>query len=78
MTTKETVKRNVGLTFDFVNYLIDNPSVADNLPDYFRLEFVEKDFSHIERKEQSQTDSDVRRKYVKVRNTFEVTEQEFS
>jgi hypothetical protein len=78
MTAKETTKRKIGLTFDFVNYLIDNPSITDNLPDNFVLEFVEKDFSQIERKEQPQIDSDVKRKYVKVRNTFEVTEHEVS
>ena len=73
MTNKETIERNIGLTFDFVNYLIDNPSVADNLPDNFKLEFIEKDFPNIERKELSQTDSEIKRKYVRVRNTFELT-----
>ena len=50
MTNKETIERNVGLTFDFVNYLIDKPDVAEGLPDNFKLEFVEKDFPKIERK----------------------------
>ncbi len=31
MTNKETVERNIGLTIDFVNYLIDNPNTAENL-----------------------------------------------
>lgn len=48
MTKKETIERNIGLTFDFVNYLIDNPNVAVNLPINFRLEFIEKDFTNIE------------------------------
>ena len=73
MTNKETIERNIGLTFDFVNYLIDNSFVADNLPDNFKLEFIEKDFPNIEKKEHSQTDSKVKRKYVRVRNTFELT-----
>jgi len=47
MTKKESVRRNIGLTFDFVNYLIDNPAVTDKLPENFKLEFVEKDFPNI-------------------------------
>ena len=73
MTNKETIERNLGLTFDFVNYLIDNPSIADTLPENFKLEFIEKDFPNIEKKEQSQADSIVSRKFVRVRNTFELT-----
>ena len=73
MTNKETIERNLGLTFDFVNYLIDNPSVTDSLPEDFKLEFIEKDFPNIEKKEQSQADSKVVRKFVRVRNAFELT-----
>jgi len=44
MTYKEIVERNIGLTFDFVNYLIDNKSEVEKLPDSFNLKFIEKDF----------------------------------
>jgi uncharacterized protein YuzE len=40
MTNKELVDKNIGLTFDFVRYLIDNPEVTEKLPDSFKLEFV--------------------------------------
>ncbi len=73
MTNKETVERNIGLTFDFVNHLIDNPVLAENLPDDFKLEFIEKDFPNIEKKEQSHLDVKVKRKYVRVRNSFEIS-----
>ncbi|MDR3366474.1 MAG: hypothetical protein LBO71_05870 [Prevotellaceae bacterium] len=43
MTHKETIQRNIGLTFDFVSYLHDNPSELDKLPDNFTLELKEKD-----------------------------------
>jgi len=72
MTNKETVERNIGLTFDFVNYLIDNPSVNEDLPDNFKLEFIEKDFPNIEKKEIIERDSKITLKYVRVRNTFEL------
>ena len=73
MTNKETVERNIGLTIDFVNHLIDNPSVAENLPDKFNLEFIEKDFPNFEKKESEQDNSKINRKFVRVRNTFELT-----
>jgi len=43
MTQEETINRNIGLTFDFVNYLLDNPKELDKLPDNFVLEFREND-----------------------------------
>ena len=72
MTNKELVERNIGLTFDFVEYLIDNPNEIENLPDNFILEFVEKDFPKIEKKEEKDSDSFLIKKYVKVRNSFEL------
>ena len=72
MTNKEAIERNIGLTFDFVNYLIDNPMDIGNLPGNFKLEFVEKDFPNIEKKEPLQAGSNFSRKLVRVRNTFEL------
>ncbi len=73
MTNKETIERNIGLTFDFVNHLIDNPTLAEKLRDDFKLEFIEKDFPNIEKKEQLEPDPKVKRKYVRVRNAFEIS-----
>ena len=73
MTNKETVERNIGLTMDFVNHLIDNPSIAENLPDKLKIEFIEKDFPNAEKKQSVQANSKINRKIVKVRNTFELT-----
>lgn len=72
MTNKETVERNIGLTMDFVNHLIDNPDVAEKLPDTFRLEFAEKDFPHIERKQEAGNRNNDELKTVRVRNSFEL------
>ena len=72
MTNKEIIERNIGLTFDFVEYLIDNPNEIENLPDNFILEFVEKDFPKIEKKEEKDSDSLLIKKYVKVKNSFEL------
>ncbi len=70
MTNKETIERNTGLTFDFVNHLIDNPQLAENLPNNFTLEFIEKDFPNIEKRQHNQ-ESALARKFVKVKSTFE-------
>lgn len=72
MTNKETIERNIGLTFDFVSHFIENPSVVENLPEDYKLEFIEKDFPTIEKKKQMTSDSKVKRKYVRVRNTFDI------
>ncbi len=68
MTSKEKINRNIGLTFDFVKFLIDNPKKAENLPNNFELEFIEKDFK---------IDTELkgrRKKLVKVLNSFEMIE----
>ncbi len=44
MTKKETVNRNIGLTFDFVREIIKNPSIINDLPETCEIEFIEKDF----------------------------------
>lgn len=66
MTNKEKTNRNIGLTFDFVKFLIDNPEKVENLPNDFELEFIEKDFKiDMELKGK-------RKKLVKVKNSFEM------
>lgn len=44
MTNKEIVNRNIGLTFDLIRKIIENPNLADKIPDNSEIEFVEKDF----------------------------------
>ena len=73
MTNKETVERNLGLTFDFVNYIIDNPTVADGLPANFKLEFVEKDFPKLEKKRTINDKTSRTKRFVRVRNSFELS-----
>ena len=71
MTNKETVERNIGLTFDFVNHLINNKSELEKLPDNFTIEFVEKDFPKLQRKQSVNQDMpDSGKKFVQVKNAF--------
>jgi len=72
MTNKETIERNIGLTFDFVHYLIDNPSAIERLDERFKLEFLEKDFGKTEKNQVMRRKSKVNKKFVRVKNTFEL------
>lgn len=44
MTHREIIEHTIELTFDFVEYLIDNQDEMKKLPDNFELVFVENDF----------------------------------
>ena len=66
MTNKEKINRNIGLTFDFVKFLINNPAKVKDLQNSFELEFIEKDFvvnTNLKGK---------KKKLVKVKNNFEL------
>jgi len=43
MTKTEYVERNIGMTFDFIRYLIDNPEAIESLPNGALLDFIDKD-----------------------------------
>jgi len=71
MTNKETVERNIGLTFDLVNHIIDSPDNLEKIPDNTTIQFIEKDFPILE----SNTPGKKRpgkSKQVRVRNSFEL------
>jgi hypothetical protein len=70
MTHKETVERNIGLTFDFVNHLIDNEQKTEKLPKNFNLRFIEKDFPKRESKQKEKRKSSLQEHYVHVKNSF--------
>ena len=70
MTHKETEERNIGLTFDFVNYLIDNKSEVEKLPDNFNLKFIEKDFPKRQYPQKESNKMLLQERYVRVKNSF--------
>jgi len=43
MRKKEVVEKNIGITFDFIRYLVDHPEMLDSIPDGAELSFIEKD-----------------------------------
>lgn len=44
MTRKETVNRDISLTFDFLRQVVSDPSILDEIPNGSQIEFIDKDF----------------------------------
>jgi hypothetical protein len=66
MTKKETIRKNIELTFDFVRQLIENPKLAESLPHKCEIEFIEKDYSlHTEKELKG-------KKLIKVEHNFKL------
>jgi len=43
MTKKEYVERNIGMTFDFLRYLLDHPETVESIPNGAELDFIDKE-----------------------------------
>ncbi len=43
MTKKEFVERNIGLTFDFIRQIVEEPALASSMTDGAEIAFVDKD-----------------------------------
>lgn len=43
MTKKEIAGRNIGMTFDFIRQIVDDPSLAASMTDGAEIAFVDKD-----------------------------------
>ena len=67
MTNKETVNRNIGLTFDFLKQVSENPEVISTIDENSVIEFIQKDYPE---KEDSQ--KIIPNKFFKVKRSFVV------
>ena len=54
MRKDEIVKKNVGLTFDFIRATVADPSLLDKIPDGAEIEFLETDLPCIETEKRSE------------------------
>jgi hypothetical protein len=70
MTKKETINRNIGLTFDFLRQVAKDPSILDKIPDGSTLEFVEKDFSKTVKEETAKKKT--KKTYLRVQSKLEL------
>ena len=71
MTNREVINRNLGLTFDFTKYLIDNPTVINKLSGKFTLDFLDKD-SVINENKSVNSIRHKNEKLIRVKRTFEI------
>lgn len=69
MTKKERINRNIGLTFDFIRQVIENPKILNDIPNGSELEFVEKDFPKIEKAKGRKSK---KKKFLRVTSHLEV------
>ncbi len=67
MTNKETVNRNIGLSFDFIRQIINNPKIMDKIENNSTIEFLQKDYPEREKTKRIITD-----KFIKVKRNFEM------
>lgn len=67
MTNKETINRNIGLTFDFLKQVVANPGILDKIEDNATIEFLQKDYP--ERQSVNQISPD---KFIRVKRNFEL------
>ncbi len=67
MTNKETVNRNVGLSFDFLKQIVKNPTMIDEIENNSTVEFLQKDYP-----EREKTTRIIADKFIKVKRDFEM------
>jgi len=67
MTNKETVNRNIGLSFDFLRAIVKNPEILDEIKNNSTIEFLQKDYPEREKSRRIIAD-----KYIKVKRNFEI------
>jgi len=67
MTNKETVNRNVGLSFDFIRQIVKNPEMIESIENNSTIEFLQKDYP-----EREKTNRIIANKFIKVKRNFEM------
>jgi hypothetical protein len=67
MTNKETINRNIGLSFDFLKQIIHEPEIFDQIEDESTIEFLQKDYPEKEKGQQVLPD-----KFIRVKRKFEL------
>ena len=68
MTNNEKIQRDLAIGLDFVENIIQNPELLDDIPDGATISFLDKAAAKTETKEEQK----MKRKYVKVKRKFEL------
>jgi hypothetical protein len=70
MRKDEIVKKNIGLTFDFIRAAVADPHLLDKIPDGAEIEFIDNDLPRIETEER--VDLDNPSVFFKVERNFQM------
>lgn len=68
MKNNEKIKRDLSIGLDFVENIIQNPDLLDNIPDGTTISFLDREIS----KSETIKEQKMNRKYVKVKRSFEL------
>jgi hypothetical protein len=67
MTNKETINRNIGLSFDFIKQIVSNPEMIEMIEDNSIIEFLQKDYPERETSKKAIPD-----RFFRVNRHFEI------
>jgi len=68
MQNNEQIKRDLAIGLDFVETIIQNPELLDEISDGTTISFLDRATSNTETREEQR----MKRKYVKVKRKFEL------
>ncbi len=68
MTNKEQIQRDIAITFDFIEQLIENPDLIERIPEGSAITFINETNARIEK----HSGKIPQKKYVKVKRHFEL------
>lgn len=68
MQNNEKIKRDLAIGLDFVENLLQNPDLLDEIPNRTTISFLDKSMS----KNESLKEQKMNKKYVKVKRDFEI------
>ena len=68
MQNNEKIKRDLAIGLDFIENLIQNPDLLDEIPNRTTISFLDKSMS----KKESLKEQKMNKKYVKVKRDFEI------
>lgn len=68
MKNKEQIQRDIAVAFDFIEQIIENPDLTEQIPEGCAVSFIDDENKKVEKKT-SQVPS---KKYVKVKRHFEL------
>jgi len=67
MTNKEKIKKDISVAFDFAEKIINEPEILEKISSGSTIQFLDSGVENREKKEEKR-----KRKYVRVRNQFEL------